>query len=135
MMKIKTPFQLTIIFVALLALSSCQQSPSGREITPRFSHHVFFWLNNPDNPNDRAAFEKGIAELLEIPEIKAYHFGTPAHTGDRGVVDASYTYSFLVFYDDEAGHDIYQDHPLHLKFIDDCKHLWSKVLVYDSVSK
>jgi hypothetical protein len=100
-----------------------------------FSHHVFFWLNNPDSPEERAEFEKGIADLLEIPEIKYVHFGTPADVAERGVVDGSYTYSYLIFFDDKAGHDIYQDHEIHQKFIDDYQHLWSKVVVYDSVAK
>ncbi|MEC7471585.1 MAG: Dabb family protein, partial [Pseudomonadota bacterium] len=28
----------------------------------------------------------------------------------------------------------YQTHPLHVKFVEQCSHLWSKVVVYDSVS-
>ncbi|MFC0185933.1 Dabb family protein [Pseudarcicella hirudinis] len=29
--------------------------------------------------------------------------------------------------------EIYQTHPIHLKFIEDYSHLWEKVIVYDSV--
>lgn len=116
-------------------MGSCQQNPTKREISPQFSHHVFFWLNNPDDANDREAFAKGITELLEMPEIKAYHVGTPANTGGRGVVDDSYTYSYLIFFENEKDHDTYQDHPMHLKFIKECNHLWNKVIVYDSVQE
>jgi hypothetical protein len=100
-----------------------------------FAHHVFLWLNNPDNVDDRAEFEKGIKELFEIPEIKAYHLGVPAKVPERSVLDNSYTYSYLVFFENQQGHDIYQDHPIHHKFINDCKHLWSKVVVYDSIEE
>jgi Stress responsive A/B Barrel Domain len=48
------------------------------------------------------------------------------------VIDRSYDYCELTIFNDEAGHDIYQVHPLHLKFIDECKNLWEKVLIYDS---
>ena len=126
---------LTLAIIALF--SACQQATTqteNREIEPPFCHHVYFWLHNPDNPADRADFEKGIMALLEIPEIKAYHVGIPATTEVRGVVDASYTYSYAIFFDNNEDHDIYQDHPLHHQFIEDCQHLWSKVVVYDSVT-
>lgn len=126
------------LLVLVLIINSCasdnnrSSSRDGKAMDQPFSHHVFFWLNNPDNADDRAAFEEGIRMLLEIPEIKQAHVGIPADVGQRDVVDGSYTYSYLVLFDNIEGHDIYQDHPIHLKFIDDYNHLWSKVVVYDS---
>jgi hypothetical protein len=38
-----------------------------------------------------------------------------------------------MFFDDVAGQNIYQDHPIHKKFVDQCSHLWEKVIVYDSI--
>lgn len=134
-MKIRDLFPLALLLFLLMAMGACQQTPTKREISPQFCHHVFFWLNNPNDTNEREAFTKGITELLEMQEIKAYHVGTPANTGDRNVVDDSYTYSFMVFFENEIDHEIYQDHPLHLKFINDCSHLWNKVVVYDSVTE
>ena len=58
----------------------------------------------------------------------------PAATEDRGVIDTSYAVSWLAFFDNEASEGIYQQHPVHLQFIANCEHLWSKVVVYDSVS-
>jgi len=29
--------------------------------------------------------------------------------------------------------EVYQKHPIHLKFVEDYSHLWEKVIVYDSV--
>jgi hypothetical protein len=131
-MNYKNSIKALYLLLAVILFNSCQEN---RNINHSFCHHVYFWLNNPDNPADRDSFEKGIAELLKIPEIKSYHFGIPANTGNRDVVDGSYTYSYMVFFDNENGHDVYQDHPIHLKFVDDCKHLWNKVVVYDSVLK
>ena len=37
----------------------------------------------------------------------------------------------LVFAD-KAAHDKYQDHPEHLKFIEENKAVWAKVRVFDS---
>jgi hypothetical protein len=127
-------FIAAIAILTIAGFNSCEQKPNENKIMEHsFSHHVFFWLNNPDDPADRAAFEKCIQELVQIPEIRSWHLGIPADVPERPVVDASYTYSYQVFFDNIEGHDIYQDHPLHHKFIEDCSHLWSKVLVYDSV--
>jgi hypothetical protein len=120
------------LLLSLWILNSCQEK---RSIDHPFCHHVYFWLNNPDDPADRTAFENGISELLKIPEIKSYHIGIPAQTGHREVVDGSYTYSYMVFFENEQGHDVYQQHPIHVKFVEDCQHLWNRVVVYDSVLK
>jgi hypothetical protein len=57
----------------------------------------------------------------------------PADTEGRDVVDSSYSASELMFFDDAAGHQNYQNHPLHKEFIETCAHLWEKVIVYDSM--
>jgi hypothetical protein len=49
------------------------------------------------------------------------------------VVDSSYSASELMFFDDVAGQNVYQDHPIHKKFVENCSHLWEKVIVYDAM--
>lgn len=98
-----------------------------------FIHHVFFWLKDPSDMNIRARFEKAARELIKVETIIDYHIGVPASTS-RDVIDASYTYSILTTYKNKEDQDIYQIHPRHLKFIEDCQELWNKVVVYDSVS-
>jgi hypothetical protein len=132
-MKLRSILSGTLLTLAIVSLISCQEN---RKIRYRFCHQVYFWLNNPDNAADRAEFEQGLSSLLEIPEIRLYQTGVPEPaTSGRGVVDGSYTYSLLVFFDDINGHDTYQDHPVHLKFVKDYQHLWNRVVVYDSVAK
>lgn len=97
-----------------------------------FVHHVFFWLKDPDNAESRAQFEKGLKALVTVPQIKSYHIGLPVES-PREVVDDSFTYSYMVFFKSKADQDTYQTHPIHLKFVDDCKHLWEKVIVYDAM--
>ena len=62
-----------------------------------------------------------------------HHLGTPAST-KRGVIDSTYSYSLLLIFKSKEDQDIYQTHPTHLKFIDECEDLWERVVVYDSVS-
>jgi len=97
-----------------------------------FIHHVYFWLKNPDDKGEREIFEKALKELGSIESISLLHIGRPADT-DRDVIDNTYHYSFLIGFKDRAGHDIYQEHPIHDKFRNEYAHMWTKVLVYDSV--
>lgn len=97
-----------------------------------FVHHVFFWLKNPESMDDRKAFENGVEALLKVPVIKASHVGMPV-LSERDVVDDSFTYSYMVMFDSAEDQTIYQTHPIHLKFIEDCAHLWDKVIVYDAM--
>ena len=41
--------------------------------------------------------------------------------------------SELMFFDDVEGQDVYQEHPIHKKFVENCSHLWDKVIVYDAM--
>lgn len=97
-----------------------------------FVHHVFFWLKEPDNQDARKQFEKGLSDLVKVPQIQSYHIGKPVGSS-RDVVDGSYTYSYMTFFKNKEDQDIYQTHPIHLKFIEDCQHLWTKVIVYDAM--
>ena len=96
-------------------------------------HHVFFWLKNPDSKADLAQLLAGIRGLAAIETVRGIHVGVPASTEKRDVVDNSYSASEILFFDDTAGQKVYQDHPLHQKFVAECSHLWSKVIVYDAI--
>jgi hypothetical protein len=100
---------------------------------PKLLHHVFFWLKNPGNVADRAQLIKGLKSLSGIPSIQKMHIGVLASTEKREVVDTSWDVSELMYFHDEAGQKIYQDHPIHVDFVKNYSHLWQKVIVYDSV--
>ncbi len=97
------------------------------------SHHVFFWLKKPDSKEDLNKLIAGLNSLRKIETIKSLQIGVPASTEKREVVDNSFSVSELMFFDDVEGQKIYQDHPIHKKFIDDCSALWEKVIVYDAI--
>ncbi len=99
----------------------------------QLAHHVFFWLKNPDSKEDLNKLLAGLKTLEKIESIRKLHIGVPASTEKRPVVDSSYSASELMFFDDINGQNIYQDHPIHKKFIEQCSHLWDKVVVYDSM--
>ncbi len=99
----------------------------------QLTHHVFFWLKNRESKEDLAKLLAGLRTLEKIETIRKLHIGVPASTEIRDVVDSSYSASELMFFDDTAGQKVYQDHPIHQKFIENCAHLWEKVIVYDSI--
>ena len=101
---------------------------------PKLVHHVFFWLKNPDSKEDLAKLLAGIRGLAAIETVRGIHVGVPASTEKREVVDNSFSASEILYFDDVAGQDAYQVHPLHQKFVDECSHLWSKVIVYDAMA-
>ena len=99
----------------------------------QLTHHVFFWLNNPSSKDDLDKLLTGLQTLEKIETVRKIYIGVPASTEERDVVDASFSASELLFFDDAAGQKTYQDHPIHKQFVKDCSHLWKKVIVYDSI--
>jgi len=97
------------------------------------AHHVFFWLKNPDSTEDRDKLVEGLKGLGKIPTIREIHIGVLASTEKRDVVDTSWQVSELMFFSDLAGQATYQTHPIHLDFVKNYSHLWSKVIVYDAM--
>lgn len=100
--------------------------------TGHFVHTVFFWLEDGENASDREALHEGLKTLTEIPEIEQAYIGVPADT-DRPVIDSSYDFSITFVFPDRATQDAYQEHPIHLKFVEECAPLWERVVVYDAV--
>lgn len=101
---------------------------------PKLVHHVFFWLKNPQSKADLEKLLAGLRTLAKIETVRGSHFGVPASTEKRDVVENSYHASEILFFDDVAGQNVYQEHPIHKKFVADCSHLWEKVVVYDTIA-
>lgn len=115
--------------LAPIAFTTISEKPSKKDF---FVHHVYFWLKNPTSESDKAKLIEGLDILSKVSEIKMAHIGTPAST-NRGVIERGYAVSWLLFFNNIDDEEIYQKHPIHLKFIEDYSHLWEKVIVYDSV--
>jgi len=118
---------------AAVSATNAGASPAVNTI-PKLVHHVFFWLKNPESKEDLGRLLTGLRTLTKIETVRGAHFGVPASTEKRDVVDNSYSASEMLFFDDLAGQKAYQDHPVHKKFVEDCSHLWERVVVYDAVA-
>jgi aminoglycoside phosphotransferase (APT) family kinase protein len=120
---------------ALAGLLPVSKKVSAGEVklTGALVHHVYFWLKEPENKAHKKQLVDALNELRKVKTIKLSHIGFPAGTESRDVVDHSYSVSYMVMFDDQAGQDAYQVDPVHLKFVEENQHLWNKVVVYDSV--
>ncbi|HET9433426.1 MAG TPA: Dabb family protein, partial [Chitinophagaceae bacterium] len=71
-------------------------------------------------------------KLSKVKTIKDFYIGQAAATR-RDVIDSSYDVSWVLFFRRAADQDSYQTDPIHLKFIEECSSLWTKVVVYDTI--
>ncbi len=95
-------------------------------------HSVYFWLKSELTPDDRKAFRGGLESLRTIETVREMFIGTPAATPERPVVDSSYDFALTVVLEDISGHDIYQEHEVHLAFVKNFSSFWSRVQIYDA---
>lgn len=102
---------------------------------PGLIHTVFFWLKEDLSESDVAAFLEGVKSLRGVKTVKSCYIGPPAPTEERGVVDNTYSFALINHFEDVAGQDAYQIDPIHLKFVEDHKDKWTKVIVYDNLVK
>lgn len=138
-----------VIFLLLMCYVSCnntsnvEKSNSKDTITsknsdiyttfdPTYAHVVYFWFKEGTTQNDRALFEKSLLTFLNKSKyVKTNFIGTPPRA-TRDVVDDSFTYNLILSFDSAQAQEAYQDEPAHKVFIDECAHLWEKVIVYDA---
>lgn len=95
-------------------------------------HTVVFWLKKDLSKDERNFFFSEVKALGDITSVKDFHLGAPAATPKRSVVEDSYDFAITVVLKDMDAHDEYQGDPIHLEFIDKCKDMWERVVIYDA---
>lgn len=121
-----------LVSLSVPFVSSGNNKNRAAEMKNIFLHHVFFWLKNENSIADRDKLVEGLMKLSAVKTIRDFHIGRPAGT-NRDVIETGYAASWFVKFDNAADQASYQTDPIHLKFIEECSHVWSKVIVYDSV--
>ncbi|MBB4077689.1 hypothetical protein GGR28_000290 [Lewinella aquimaris] len=99
---------------------------------PGMAHTVYFWLHDGLTDAELKSFEQGMKSLQEAPSVLRAFVGKPATTPSRDVVDNSFDYSLVLWFDDVAAHDAYQISPTHLKFVEDHEAKFDVVKVFDN---
>ncbi len=92
------------------------------------THIVLLWAREPEMTKTILEEAK---KLAVIPTAKYLQAGLPIPS-ERPVVDSSYSVGISMLFDDAAGADAYQTHPLHKAFTENVvRKLVDKVRVYD----
>jgi len=96
------------------------------------AHDVFFTLNDNSEPARKKLVAACQKYLTGHEGTVWFAVGTLAQDFSRPVNDRSYDVALHVYFRDKAAHDQYQEHPRHLKFIEENKGNWKTVRVFDS---
>ncbi|WP_129715677.1 Dabb family protein [Pedobacter sp. SYP-B3415] len=96
-------------------------------------HYVLFWLKDGLSTAEIESF-KGFFEMLKkIETVKSLQYGRAANTPNRPVTDNSFSYSMTAIFDSVETHNQYQDDKRHHAAIEKYSHLWTKVVVHDTL--
>lgn len=125
-----------------LLLSSCGKTVVEEKIVekiveapvvaPGMIHSVYFWLKPDATEEERNTLLAEMDKLREIETVQRVFIGPPSATEERGIVDNTYSYAFIVWFEDVEAQNAYQIDPIHLAFVEKNKHLWTKVVVFDN---
>lgn len=103
--------------------------------TTQFVHAVFFDMK-PDTPE--ATVDALIADiqtmLPKIPSVRSLKCGRRDVRMQREVSDTAFTVGLVITFDDKAGHDLYNDHPLHKECTGKYREHFAKVRVFDFIA-
>ncbi|MEM9868904.1 MAG: Dabb family protein [Bacteroidota bacterium] len=128
----KTRIIMLLLVGAISGTCFAQDGNTMKTFDPTFAHTVYFWFKNPGDTDGRARFESSLKKFLENSKYAKTDFIGIPPKATRDVVDDSYTYSLIVTFDSAESQENYQNEEAHLLFIEECKDLWERVVVYDS---
>jgi hypothetical protein len=134
---------LLLLGLGIAALSGCESttgtssSSVNRQVvdaTPvqaTIVHAVFFELKPGLSDAQVRDFIEGCYRLADIPSVRQIEVGPRDERMQREVNDQKFGIGLVVYFDDKAGHDLYQDHPIHLEMIQNHREKWAGVRVFD----
>ncbi|SNZ01256.1 Dabb family protein [Flagellimonas pacifica] len=128
----KTGIITFLLIMAITTTGLAQTNDTMKTFDPAFAHTVYFWFKNPDNKSDMERFEASLTTFLKNSKFAKTNFVGKPPEATRDVVDGSFTYSLIVTFESAKAQEGYQNEEAHLIFIEECKDLWEKVIVYDS---
>lgn len=124
---------IALLFAFISPVNSYGEKADSHEFDPAFTHVVYFWLKNPDSEADRRKFEAAVKQFMRDSKYAKTRFVGVAPKATREVVDDSFTYSLILSFASAEAQEKYQSEPAHSVFVETCKDLWAKVIVYDSI--
>ncbi|KGO92148.1 Dabb family protein [Flavobacterium subsaxonicum] len=108
------------------------------EIAPAkqfYNHYLLFWLKKDLTAQEVANFPQFFEELGKLPYLKSIHYGGPANSSPRKVLDNSFSYNVVMTFDSLEDLETYGKLPKHLEIVKKYSVYWDKMQVHDSVLK
>jgi hypothetical protein len=140
----RTVFAMLFIGLTVGIASTCFQDPHAMadelqtsalgtsSKSEPLAHIVFFTLAESNDAN-RSKLIAACKKYLDKHEGVVYFgVGVNAPEYDREVNDRDYDVALHLIFASAKDQDVYQTHPRHVKFVEECKGLWKKVRVFDS---
>jgi len=98
------------------------------------THSVFFTLKDPTEENIQKLVDDCYKYLSASDGLISLHAGGRIPDLDREVNDDQFHVALIVILESREAHDVYQETPDHLTFIDRNKDSWAGVRVFDATS-
>ena len=122
----------SLVLAALCVVVAVTTSNGAERAGATLSHNVYFTLND-SGPEARKALVEACETYLGDHEGTVFFAaGMRATEKTRDVNDTGFDVSLHVYFQDEAAHEAYQNHPRHHEFIERMKANWKTVRVFDS---
>ena len=115
-----------------VAQKPAQKPARVKKAGPLIGHMVYFKLKDATPANREKLVEACKKYLADHEGVVFFSAGVLADSFKRDVNDREWDVALHLVFTDKAAHDKYQDHPEHLKFIEENKANWAKVRVFDS---
>jgi len=125
---------LGLVVAAVLAngIGLAQDRKEEKKAVPQIGHMVYFQLKEPNAENRKKLVDACKKYLHDHPGTVYFSAGIISDDFKRDVNDREWDVALHLVFKDKAAHDVYQDAPRHLKFIEENKAGWKKVRVFDS---
>jgi hypothetical protein len=117
-----------VLLAAPLATTAKTTQPAG----PMIGHMVYFKLKDGTPAARQKLVEACKKYLADHDGVVFFSAGVISDDFKRDVNDRDWDVALHLVFASKAAHDKYQDHPEHLKFIEENKAAWAKVRVFDS---
>ncbi len=134
--RLPPPWLLTAWILSLSILGGIvlptSLSSAEADESPQLAHMVFFTLAEKTDSNRDALIAACQKHLSGHQGTVYFSVGHRAADLAREVNDQQFDVALHLVFASRADHDRYQTNPRHLQFIEQNKHLWSGVRVFDS---
>jgi len=125
---------LIVVLAAVVSLRAEREKPK-ETAEGNIGHMVYFTLKDNSADAKQKLVNACKKHLAGHDGTVYFSAGVIGDDFKREVNDREFDVALHLVFKDKAAHDKYQDHPRHLKFIEEGKENWKKVRVFDSVVK